>query len=153
MTKFPGCVSDFATFQIPRLQQTRYTVVPLISDVYQLIYYFHLLYFFFFLYHSCSDLNNLILNLSIQLLCVISCNILTGTLDSVKSNANSITVLFLNNIWKLEKFNFDHTFPYSVTVVYNLISSIFFNCLLNGFPFFKIINFYSFSSLLARVNK
>lgn len=89
-------------------------------------------YLLFFIYHifllsllflTCPL--TLILNLCVQLLCVVSLNILTGTLESVKSSTNRITVLFMNNTWKLGKFHSDHTFPYSVTVVHNLISSYF----------------------------
>lgn len=50
-------------------------------------------------------------------MCVVSVNILTGPLESVKSCANIITVLFLNNTRKLENFNLDHTFAYSFLIL------------------------------------
>lgn len=113
-----------------------YPCYMMISVVYHLIYCFHLPHIFFFLFCSCSVLRNLILNLYIHIMCVANINILTRTLESVRSNANSITVLFLNNIWKLENLKFDHIFPYSVTAIYNLISS-YFQLPLNWFLFFK----------------
>lgn len=59
-------------------------------------------------------------------MCVVSLNILIGKLASREFNANSVIYFFLlNTMHKLENFNSEHTFPYAVKVIYNLVPSYF----------------------------